>query len=201
MLSACGDDDTCEVRGFATGDPDGHPEPLGSGPGEARAGRLLAADLPEVPSGLVTWNAGDFVIANNRIALVIEDVGDSDLYDPWGGRPVGLSLVDHGRMVLPNNFGELFLLTGRSTIVTDHVSVIADGSDGGPAIIRASGKLHPLPFFEALIAVVYSETFTDIDAAIDYELAPGSEHVDVKLSYASARSVPVTSNSTLHALM
>ena len=106
---------------------------------------------------------------------VIEDVGDSDLYDPWGGRPVGLARVANGKLFEPNNFGELFLLTGRSTIVTDSVSVIADGSDGKPAIIRARGKLHPLPFFESKIGFLYPDTYEDVDAAIDYELAPGSE--------------------------
>ena len=208
-LVGCGDNSTASVSStcvdppgpFPAGDLDGHPDPLGAGPTEARAGRVHAADLPPVPSGLITWKDGDFVLANDRVALVIEDVGDSDLYDPWGGRPVGLARVDAGAMVEPNNFGELFFLTGRSTLVTDSVSVIADGSDGGTAIIRARGKLHPLPFFESVIAVVYNEEWLDIDAAIDYELAPGSEHVDVRLRYASARDSETDSPSTLHALM
>ncbi|MDB4963227.1 MAG: hypothetical protein JWP01_3226 [Myxococcales bacterium] len=201
LVGACGDNAECAVAPFEAGDLDGHPEPLRSGAQQARAGRVHAADLPDVPSKLVTWSEGDFVIANHKIALVIEDVGDSDLYDPWGGRPVGLARIENGKMVEPNNFGELFLLTGRSTIITDSVSVINDGSDGGPAIIRARGKLHPLPFFEALIGVVYQETWTDIDAAIDYELAPGADHVDVRMRYASSRAVAEDSPSTLHALM
>src|SRR5262245_22210792 len=152
VLAACADHappppppppPTCDAGPFAAGDPDGHPSPLAAGPSEARAGRVRAADLPSVPSGLVTWKPGDFVLANDKIALVIEDAGDSDLYDPWGGRPVGLARVVNGKMIEPNNFGELFLLTGRSTIVTDSVSVIADGSGGGRAILRARGKLHP----------------------------------------------------------
>src|SRR4051794_26524442 len=152
-LAACGDNNsTCPSVPFAEGDATGHPAPLDSSPTEARAGRVTANDLPDVPSGLITWKPGDFVIANDKIALVIEDVGDSDLYDPWGGRPVGLARIDHatghGKMIDPANFGELFLLTGRSTVVTDSVSVLNDGSDGKPAIIRARGKLHPLPFFE-----------------------------------------------------
>ena len=138
--SGCGGGDSPKTCGqpFEAGDGDGHPAPLGAGPGEARAGRVRAEDLPPVPSGLVTWKAGDFVLANDKVALVIEDVGDSDLYDPWGGRPVGLGRVAHGAIVEPNNFGELFLLTGRSTIVTEHVSVIADGSDG-PAADQGHG--------------------------------------------------------------
>jgi hypothetical protein len=200
-LAACGDNAAkpCGPGPFAAGDADGHPSPLAAGPSEARAGRLRAEDLPSVPSGLVTWKAGDFVLANDKVALVIEDVGDSDLYDPWDGRPVGLARVANGKMIEPNNFGEVFVLTGRSTVVTDSVSVIADGTGGTPAIIRARGKLHPLPFFESLIGVVYQDAYADIDAAIDYELAPGSEHVDVRTRYAppDERAVP----SVLHALM
>lgn len=203
FATACGDDATpaCAIEPFAAGDPDGHAQPLEATPGEARAGRLTAADLPAVPSGLITWTAGDFVLANDRVALVIEDVGASDLYDPWGGRPVGLARIADGRMIEPANFGEVFLLTGRSTVVTDSVSVIADGSDGGPAIVRARGRLHPLPFFEALIAVVYNDAWTDVEAAIDYELAPGADHVDVRIRYRSPRATISASPSTLHALM
>jgi hypothetical protein len=181
------------------GDAAGHPSPLAAGLGEARAGRVRAEDLPAVPSELVTWQAGDFVLANDKIALVIEDVGDSDLYDPWGGRPVGLARIANGRMIEPSNFGELFLLTGRSTIVTSSVSVIADGSGGGPAIIRASGRLHPLPFFESALGRFFRDTHDDVEAAIDYELAPGAEHVDVRYRYVAPeeRVVP----SVLHALM
>jgi len=205
-LVACGDDGnkmTCAhpPGAFPEGDPIGHTDPLHAGPNEARAGRIHGADLPVVPSGLVTWKDGDFVLANDRVALVIEDAGDSDLYDPWGGRPVGLARVVGGQLVEPANFGELFLLTGRSTIVTDSVSVINDGSDGKPAIIRARGKLHPVPFFESVIAAVYSDQFLDIDAAIDYELAPGSEKVDVRMRYGSSRTEDKLVPSTLHALM
>jgi hypothetical protein len=200
-LAGCGDDKpTCPLA-FGDGDASGHADPLGAGPGEARAGRIRGDQLPAVPSGLVTWQDGDFVIANDKVALVIEDAGDSDLYDPWGGRPVGLArVVDHA-LVEPSNFGEVFLLTGRSTIVTERVSVIADGSNGGPAIVRARGKLHPLPFFESLVGVVYADTYADIEAAIDYELAPGDEHVNVRIRYASARPDTTNVPSTMHAVM
>ena len=200
-LGACGDNAACPSTPFVDGSATGHPDPLHASPTEARAGRVTAADLPDVPSGLITWKPGDFVLANDRIALVIEDAGDSDLYDPWGGRPVGLARIDHGKLVEPNNFGEMFLLTGRSTVITESVTVLNDGSDGKPAIIRARGKLHPLPFFESIIAAVYSEQWLDIEAAIDYELAPGAEAVDVRYRYSSPRDTAKDSPSTLHAFM
>lgn len=202
-LVACGDDGPSCPTGdeFPAGSEDGHARPLEAGANEARAGRIAEADLPQVPSGLATWKAGDFVLANDRVALVIEDVGHSDLYDPWGGRPVGLARVEGGRLVQPNNFGEMFLLTGRSTVVTESVTVVNDGSDGGPAIVRAKGKLHPMPFLEALVAVVFPEPFTDIDAAIDYSLAPGAEHVEITYRYASPRDKAEDIGSVAHALM
>jgi hypothetical protein len=206
VLAACGDNAVGPAcfsppEPFAVGATDGHPDPLGASATEARAGRIHASQLPMVSSGLVTWADNDFVLANDKVALVIEDVGDSDLYDPWGGRPVGVARMANGALIEPANFGEFFILTGRSTVVTDSVTVMNDGSDGKPAVIRARGKLHPLPFFESVIAVVYSDDLTDIDAAIDYTLAPGSEHVDITMHYASPRGEDTIEASTIHALM
>ncbi len=200
-LAACGDDANTCPGPFDDGDANGHAEPLGAAAGEARAGRVRASDLPTVASGLITWREGDFVLANDKIAIVIEDVGDSDLYDPWGGRPVGLARVEGGKLVEPNNFGELFILTGRSTVLTESVTVIADGSDGGPAIVRARGRLHPLPFIEHLAGVLYRDKFEDIEAVIDYELQPGADHVDIRMRYASARPDVTSVPSTMHAVM
>lgn len=200
-LASCGDNASSCPGPFEDGDPNGHPDPLGAGPGEARAGRVRAEDLPPVASGLITWREGDFVLANDKIAIVIEDAGDSDLYDPWGGRPVGVARVEDGKLVEPNNFGEFFILTGRSTVITESVTVIADGSDGGPAIVRARGRLHPLPFVEHLAGLLYRDGYEDIEAAIDYELHPGAEHVDIRMRYASSRPEVATIPSTMHAVM
>lgn len=201
-LAACGDDGTteptCSLDPFTVG-TDGHAQPLGAAAGEARAGRLVAADLPAVPSGLATWKAGDFVLANDRVAIVIEDVGDSDLYDPWGGRPVGIARVDGGRLIAPTNFGEMFLLTGRASIITEDVSVIADGAGGGPAIVRVVGTMHPLPFFASVTQGLFDDML-GIHAAIDYELAPGSNRVDVRFRYLMT-SERFTDARVLHALM
>jgi hypothetical protein len=208
-LTACGSDEATPPDagpppcmpppGPAIGSLDGHADPLGAGPDEARAGRIDAADLPAVPSGLITWKGGDFVLANDRIAIVIEDVGDSDLYDPWGGRPVGMARVENGVLVEPSNFGEFFLLTGRSTILTQSVSVVADGSAGGPAIVRVTGPLRPLPFI-ASVAAPFA-TFEQFYGSIDYELAPGAEKVDIRMRYVSPRTTDQTVAGVLHGLM
>nr|HEX4312974.1 CehA/McbA family metallohydrolase [Kofleriaceae bacterium] len=209
VVAACGNDHgvssdaptACPLTPFAEGSLTGHPDPLHAAATEARAGRIHAADLPAVPSGLVTWHDNDFVLANSKVALVIEDVGDSDLYDPWGGRPVGLAAMSNGALVQPDNFGEFFLLVGRSTPVTDSVTVLADGSTGGPAIIRAHGKLSPLPFYESIVGPIFSDPYDDMDAVIDYSLAPGAEAVDITIRIASPRPRDTVIPSTMHALM
>ena len=109
---------------------EGHAEPLGSSATEARAGRIRGDQLPFRDGGRLTWQDQDWVIANDRIAVVIEDVGPSDLYDPWGGKPVGMGLMQDGQMVSPADFGELFFLVEAHTLFTQSVGVVNDGSDG-----------------------------------------------------------------------
>lgn len=205
LVTACGDDGdgaSCAPDLPPDGDATGHAAPLGAGPTEARAGRITdASQLPATTLGLETWAVGDFVLANDRVALVIEDAGPSDLYDPWGGRPVGLALVRDGAMVAPADFGEMFLMVGRATVVTEAVTVVNDGSDGQPAVIRARGRLAPLPFLDPLLSGLLSDDFRDMTAAIDYALAPGADVVEVTFHVSSGRDVDAVSGTVLHGLM
>lgn len=179
---------SCEIQPFELGDADGHADPLGVGPGEARAGRVRADQLPPFASGLQMWEGGDFVLANEHVAMVIEDVDESDLYDPWGGRPVGIARVEGGALVEPGDFGEILVLLGRMTVLTQHVTVMNDGSDGGAAVIRAEGPLRPLPFFENVVGSLLSTDFSSMRAAIDYVLEPGARHVDVFVTVRSGET-------------
>ena len=203
-LAGCGDDGaaSCAPGLPPDGDVTGHPEPLDSGPSEARAGRLSAqVQLPVTTLGLATWAVGDYVLANDRVALVIEDVGPSDLYDPWGGRPVGMALMRGGAMIDAADFGELFILVGRATIVTEAVTVVNDGRDGGVAVIRARGRLAHVPFLDPFLGGILSDGFRDIEAAIDYSLAPGADVVDVTMHLSSPRPGATESGTVLHGFM
>lgn len=117
LLAACGDDGgsandagfVCEFAlDFEVGDDNGHAMPLASAPGEARAGRIGPGDLPLFANGLQVYAEGDFVLANDKFALIVEAFGDSDLYDPWGGRPVGIATVDGGAMTNASNLWRVF---------------------------------------------------------------------------------------------
>ncbi len=198
VLVACGDDNNECFVAFEKGD-DGNASPLTVAAGQASAGKLVAADLPN--KALAQWEPGDFVIANENVAMVIEDVGVSNLYDPWGGRPVGIAAMDNGAMVRPATLGEIFFATGRETVLTEHVGVLNDGSNGEAAVIRVTGRLSPIPFAEGILSLVYRDTYEDIETAIDYELKPGSNHVDVYKVHNCSRDRDVEIVSQVHGFM
>src|SRR4051794_10014115 len=77
----------CEIAAFAIGSAEGHPDPLGAkAAGQARAGRLASASLIAQPAhGRQRVAAGDFLLINDKIAVVIEDKGLSDGYARFGG--------------------------------------------------------------------------------------------------------------------
>ncbi|HJL16511.1 MAG TPA: CehA/McbA family metallohydrolase, partial [Sandaracinaceae bacterium LLY-WYZ-13_1] len=143
---------------------------------------VAAEALPEDPDGLGRWRAGDFVLANDRVAVLISDVGPGELYDPYGGRLVGVTRVEDGALVEPADYGLLLFGLGRFLVGTDAVGVREDGSDGGPAVIRARGPLAPLEALADLLDGLLPEDFEGLPAALDYELAPDRDVVDVYLS-------------------
>lgn len=189
---------TCETSPppFALGDADGHPSPLGVGAGEVRAGRLSAAQLPADRTGLGLWEAGDFVLAGERYALIVEDTGESDLYDPFGGRPVGIARVEDGALVQAGDFNELLLGFGSHLVATERVTVLSDGSDGR-AVIRATGPLYPLEFAGELLTSLVPGDFRGVPAALDYEMEAGSDAVEVFLSVSALTPASIRTSLVL----
>ncbi|MCA9534444.1 MAG: CehA/McbA family metallohydrolase [Myxococcales bacterium] len=179
---------------------DGVANPLAATATQALAGRATAGMLPDFHSGLQSWATGDFILANDKVAMVIEDVGPSDNYDPWGGRPVGIARVVDGELFEPGDFGEFFVFLGRMSVVTEFVGVINDGSNGEAAVVRAQGRPAGTPFLERLLGRVLSRDFSRIPTAIDYQLEPGAEHVDVYLTHTNYDDFS-SAGGTLHGFM
>lgn len=173
-----------ELEG-ATGTP--HAEPFGASATEARAGRLTEADLPPDPEDLLTWREGDYVLANDRIAVVIEDARASDGYDPFGGKLAGMARVEDGRMVDAADFNEIILGLGRYTVVPTSVGVLEPAEDG-TATVRVNGMLRPIPFADELASALAPANYDDLAVALDYSLAPGASHVSVRVQLSSPRT-------------
>jgi len=176
--------ETCTPLGaFELGDPDGAADPLDVPSGEARAGRLSADDLPDDRFGLARWRPGDFVLANDRVALVVTSADvPGEAYDPHGGRLVGVGLVRDGAIEAPADFGIVVLALQRFLVATDSVTVMNDGTDGEPAEIRVAGRLARLEAFGTLLDSVIPQDFEGLPAAITYTLAPGDAFATLTLS-------------------
>ena len=153
--------------------------------GESRAGLVGAGDLPEDPTDLLVWKQGDFLLANENVAVVIEALGVSDGYDPWGGNVVGLARVEGGALVEPAGFNEIIRGIGRFTVEPRSIGVLQDGSGGEAAIVRVVGTPRPIPFADALARPLFPVDYSALDVAVDYVLEPGAEHVDIRYTFHS----------------
>ncbi|MDH5493537.1 MAG: hypothetical protein OEY14_16405, partial [Myxococcales bacterium] len=177
-----------EIFSHEIGAASGHADPLGAAAGEARAGLVGAGMLPADPSGLLTWAEGDFVLANSRVAAVIEAAGPSDGYDPWGGKLVGLARIEGGSLIEPADFNELIPGIGRFTVQTESVTVMADGSAGGAAIVRAVGMLQPIPFIDEFAEAIAPWDMSGVEVAVDYALEPDAEVVTITYTFSNERA-------------
>lgn len=189
----------CEPLGeFALEPSDGVPDALSAAPMTARAGRVAAEDLPDDPSGLAVWRAGDFVLSNGRAAFLVSDVDSpGQVYDPYGGRVVGLGRVSDGAFVETGDYNLLMLALGRFTLATEGVAVLSDGADGGPAIVRAVGHLVPIRALADLLDSLAPGDFEGVPAAVDYVLAPDADALAVTLRVRAQRTGIRTSLGTL----
>jgi hypothetical protein len=154
---------------------DGHSDPGGAKAAKrARAGRITDAKLIRQPiDARQKARIGDFLIANEKIAAVIEDMGLSDGYARFGGEILAVDRVgDDGLMLGQSTYGETLAGFAGEMIHPESVGVLADGSDGQAAIVRVVGTLEPVPFLVTFKSALPQVGFR---AALDYVLEPGSE--------------------------
>ncbi|MDP3274526.1 MAG: CehA/McbA family metallohydrolase [Deltaproteobacteria bacterium] len=173
-------------------------DPMTVSPTRAAAGRLTAATLPANPSGLLEHRAGDFVLANDRVAALVGAARPISGYVPWGGKLIGLTSVRAGRLVDPADFNEAIVTLGRFTLRTESVSVINDGRDGMAAVVRAVGTTAAIPFIDEFARPLAGQPLGNLSAALEYRLEPGKEHVDVFVLVNSTRANPTPIALSLH---
>lgn len=180
--------DPCAAQGISAASRfesggDGHADPSGAkAAGQARAGRIKDAALVRQPANARhAVRVGDFMLANDKIVVYIEDKGDSDGYNPFGGEILAIDVVAaDGKAAGLSQYGETLWGLSRQTVKPDSVSVIADGSDGKAAIVRVSGAFTNIPFMDTFEALSPDEF--NFPAAVDYVLEPGAEKLLVRLS-------------------
>lgn len=191
----CGD----VLLAFEAGDPDGHPDPLGAGPaGQARAGRIQASDVPQPAHGRQRVQDGDFLLINDKIAVVIEDKGQSDSYGRFGGEILSVDRVgDDGQPLGLSKFLETIQLTSLYQVDPTDVTVMNDGANGEAAVLRVSGTLKALPFLAETFGSAFPKQHDGLTAAYDFILEPGAEKLVVRYGLINTTEYDVDTGASL----
>lgn len=167
----------------------------------SHAGKLTKAEGHRQPADARHQiRLGDYVLANDKVAVYIEAGGEgqrSDGYFPYGGEVLAVEPIGaDGRPRPISHYGETVLMFGLQTVAPDHVTVMADGSDGGPAIIRASGVLKLIGALDAFVTFFPDQY--NFPASVDYILEPGASHVTMRYSLANTRNAAVSFTNRTH---
>lgn len=175
---------TCALatKTFEVGDANGHADPFGAkAAGQARASRIKdGATFPQPAHGRQKIATGDFVLINDRIAVVIEDKGLSDGYGRFGGEILAIDKVGpDGKPMGVSKFNETLIGLAFDTINPTSVTVLKDGSDGKEAVVRVTGPLQTIPFMAESLKALYPNRY-ESQFAFDYVLTPGSPMVTIR---------------------
>lgn len=141
---------------------------------------------------------GDFLIGNARSAYVITRPDAGSTYYYYGGILADAAPMDGCTQAADDGLDEVALILGQIEITdfessilrgfrADSVDVLADGSDGGPAIVRATGTddMHWLVEYELIRAKAASggrplSAPFGLEVTVDYVLEPDSPVLQVE---------------------
>ncbi|MBI5526537.1 MAG: CehA/McbA family metallohydrolase [Deltaproteobacteria bacterium] len=169
------------------------------GPGEVRAGRITRDD-ELIGGALPKGQVGDFKIYNSKIRVVIEGARPSDGWGVYGGTIADADIVRAPEDPGQGLFGEYFFGFGVRLLDPESVEAINDGGEGQPAVIRAVGPDKGLPFIETTpFGQVLEDTPLETTITTDYVLAPDSDVLEVRTSFAYGGKRPVDLVNNFHA--
>jgi hypothetical protein len=158
-----------------------------------------AAELIDGP--LARGRLGDVLLANDRIQVVIQQPGRS----MFGIGTYGGNIIDADRQ-RPNgeerdNFEEMVpQINVENTANYTSVTVLADGADGGPAIVRATGPDDLLDFINASSVVAQAgfmfpaaadDRDLPVEVQTDYILDPGADAVRIETTVTNTDAAPL----------
>jgi hypothetical protein len=185
LLAACKqpDDTALEDLPFLGADPS-----VPATSGEARAGVIRDGEAGEAAlfGGIsAEGRAGDIKIYNAAVQFVIQGP-----YMSHGYVPVGGGIIDADRVRPDHQLGrdlveDVYLAFSMSRLFhADTVRVIADGSDGGDAIVQATGTDVPWAWFQGMFE--RDEPVVDelgLEITTTYTLPPDSDTLGISTRF------------------
>jgi hypothetical protein len=164
---------------------------------KARAYEISAAGDCPVSGPLAHRRIGDYCLENDTARFVVQDVTapavptDPTPRDLYSVGAFGGNIIDAVLQTNPttDNFLEIQAMLNIETVANyQTISIVNDGQDGTPAVIRACGPDDLLDFVNPSSALIdanlavppgIDDTDYDIDACTSYTLAPGDDSVRI----------------------
>lgn len=185
----------CELDVFA------HPE-LFSLEGTGSSARVAEGPSDLIGGQFAAGAVGDVVLENDRIRVVVDKPGRALAHTPYGGAIVDADLRRAAGEAGRDQLGKLgmFYAFGRAFDVS-RVEIVRDGSEGGPAIVAATG-VDALNDFITLQAALDKQQLgikllVDADVAQPvrgthwYVLSPGEDRVRIVTAICNDSDKPV----------
>lgn len=168
---------------------------------------FTVTDAGELIGGpLAQGRIGDVLLKNDRIRVIIQKPAKNAGVNSFGGNIIDADLVGGAG----DHFGSLFpLVNAEWTVNYYNYEVVADGSDGGPKVLRAYGRIDVYDYLnlsfiadvaESMVGqqVTWSRRFddrgdpfdiysdlkgADQEIVTEYSLAPGASHVKIDTTF------------------
>ena len=148
-------------------------------PGEVRAGPVL--DEAALFGGMsAEGQPGDFKIYNDRVQFIVQGVREGS-YTTWqGGAVIDADIVRPAGQPGRDMIDDWVFVAGSGHIMNpDRVWVVDDGSEGGPAVIRAEGPEAPLDYVVGFFENPDIIPDQGLWFSTDFSLAPDSPLLEV----------------------
>ena len=149
-------------------------------PGETRAGVIRdGIDGEAALFGGISaeGRAGDIKLYNSQVQFIVQGPYYSHGYVPTGGGIIDADLVRDDGVLGRDLIEDVYLAFSMARLFHAHtVEVIADGSDGGDAVVRASGTDVPWAWFQGMFE--RDEPVVDalgLEITTTYTLPPDSD--------------------------
>lgn len=195
-LVACGDSGPKDeiVDEEKTGDVWPDVPKTADGPGKGTDGFDFAADTrpssqarggrqPESPRLIFGEDArcrpGDWILENDHLRACVADVISIDALSSTGGGLLDLVPTSNPQYDELDFFGTSATLREGSA---DHVELVSDGSDGGPAVVRVTGVDLPLRLIVGTLGVQGSALLSrpsNLEIVTEFRLGPDSSYLEM----------------------
>lgn len=163
--------------------------------GSGSSAKTVEGDADLIGGELATGRAGDFLLQNDKIRVIVQQPGRSVGPIPSGGHVIDADLQRPAGQPGQDAFGRMNLIYGMGRVSSVHkVEIVSSGANGGPAIVAATGHdaLHDLINLRALLEneaglavsfVVDQYAPQSLRTTTYYVLSPGEERVRVLTAF------------------